>query len=307
MRTELTVDSRLDLDGVLDFLRVRAIPGIEEVGERSYRRALRIGGAEVMAGVEIDDAEGIRGLVGGDEVVGGDARRRIVITSSTDDAATHAELEHRVRRLFDLDAPIDEIDGILSRDPALAGRVATRPGIRIAGSLDAEEMLVRAIVGQQISVVAAQGHLREIAASGSALAEPDGGITRLFPTSRELLDRGADLLRGPESRRATLRGAAAALDSGELELTLDTPADPERLRAQLIALRGIGPWTADYLALRIHGAPDIALPGDSAVRLGLRRLGAEQWDPAAVLRFAEAFRPWRSYLMLHLWARAAAG
>ncbi|WP_181408920.1 DNA-3-methyladenine glycosylase 2 family protein [Schumannella soli] len=305
MRTELTVDARLDLDGVLDFVRVRAIPGIEEVGERHYRRALRIDGVEVIAGVEvIPEVEVVDRPRPADDTRA--ASRRIVVISNTDDPVLHAEIERRVRRLFDLDAPADEIDGVLSREPALAPLVAARPGIRIPGSLDAEEMLVRAIVGQQISVVAAQGHLREIAASGSALARPDGAITRLFPTARELLAGGAELLRGPESRRATLRGAAAAIDSGGLRLTLDVPADPAGLRAQLIALRGIGPWTADYLALRIHGSPDIALPGDSAVRLGLRRLGAEQWDPAAVLRFAEAFRPWRSYLMQHLWARAAA-
>ncbi|WP_181408378.1 DNA-3-methyladenine glycosylase [Schumannella sp. 10F1B-5-1] len=299
MRSILSVDPRLDLDGVLAFLRVRAIPGIEEVGEHDYRRSLVIDGEPIVAAIEIGSAEA-------------GSARHVVVTTSSDDAARHAEVEHRVRPLLDLDAPADEIDAALSRHPAVAERVALRPGMRIPGTLDAPEMLVRAIVGQQISVVAAQRHLREIAISGSALparlaATTDGAITRLFPTPRELLDGGADLLRGPESRRTTLRGAAAALDSGELALSLDAPAEPARLREQLIGLRGIGPWTADYLVLRIHGSPDIALPGDSAVRLGMRRLGETESDPAAVVRFAEQFRPWRSYLMLHLWARAAEG
>jgi AraC family transcriptional regulator, regulatory protein of adaptative response / DNA-3-methyladenine glycosylase II len=134
------------------------------------------------------------------------------------------------------------------------------------------------------------------------------GIDRALPSAAELADDGWTLLRAPESRRQTLARTAAAIASGELDLApIADRAMPAGLAEQLLAMRGIGPWTVGWLALFGYGDPDVLLTGDSAVRLGARRLGLEAVGPAELLAFAEPFRPWRSYLAMHLWVLAAPG
>ncbi|WBU38191.1 AlkA N-terminal domain-containing protein [Homoserinibacter sp. YIM 151385] len=275
-----------DLEGVLRFLRARAIPGVEDAGERHYARSLRARHGLAVARLELD-AE----------------RTAIGLELHLEDARDEAEVARRMLGLLDLDAPAAEIDAALGAHPLLAPRVRATPGIRIPGAVDGPEIAARAIVGQQISVVAALGHLTELAVAGDALPEPVGGIDRLFPTPAQLAEGGAELLRGPAARRATLRATSAALAEGAIVLDRDAgDRDAEEIRAQLLALRGIGPWTADYIGLRALGRRDVMMSGDVALRLGLRRLGVED---ATLLEFAEPFRPWRSHLALHLWAAAA--
>lgn len=227
-----------------------------------------------------------------------------------------AHLEHlddlpaliaRTRRVFDLDADSAVIDAALALDPRIAPSVAAYPGTRIAGSMAGTEMLTRAIVGQQVSVAAARTAVEHLVGT---LGEPlpaalaGNGVDTLFPTADALTGSAADVLTGPLARRETVARAAAAIADGRLRLDVSqTRAD---LTAALEAIRGIGPWTSNYLALRLLGSPDLLLTGDSAVRNGAAALGLPR-RPRELADAAAAFTPWRSYLMTHLWRAAAQG
>jgi AraC family transcriptional regulator of adaptative response / DNA-3-methyladenine glycosylase II len=163
------------------------------------------------------------------------------------------------------------------------------PGIRLAGSVDGEEALFRTLVGQQISVAAARtvlGRLVEDLGSGA------------FPSAETIAAGGRDVLRGPASRVNTIVGAAEALASGELRLDVETPA--VELRERLLALPGIGPWTADYLAMRVLGNPDILLGNDLVVRQSAAALGLPG-DLRGLEQRGAPWSPWRSYATVHLW------
>lgn len=175
-------------------------------------------------------------------------------------------------------------DAHFARDPWLGPLVAARPGMRVPGTIDAGELAVRAVLGQQVSVAAARTIAgRMVAAIGEPLPEPDGSLTHAWPAP-EAIEAYAPSLPMPRARRRTVAALAHALGEG---LRLDE-------RADLLALPGIGPWTADYIAMRL-GDPDAWLPTDVGVRHGLARLGA----PADA---AEAWRPFRSYAVVRLWA-----
>ncbi|MBH1938422.1 helix-turn-helix domain-containing protein [Streptomyces sp. AV19] len=265
---------------VFDFLGRRAIEGVEEMtgvpGARTYRRTLRLpygtGIAEVQEPHRAD---------------AGWLACRLHLTDLRDLAAA----VQRVRRLFDLDADPDAVAERLGADPALRPLVAARPGLRSPGAADADELAVRAVLGQQVSVAAA-GRLgaRLVAAHGTPLAAPDGTLTHLFPEPAALADAEFDGM--PEARRDTLRTVAGALADGTVRL--DPGADRDATEQRLLALRGVGPWTAGYIRMRALGDPDVFLPGDAGARRALTALGAEPED-------ADAWRPWRSYALHHLW------
>ncbi|WP_181723441.1 DNA-3-methyladenine glycosylase 2 family protein [Nocardia gipuzkoensis] len=174
-----------------------------------------------------------------------------------------------------------------------AGRPSFTPGIRVPGCLDGAELLLRTMIGQQISVSAAATHTARLV---EALGERvDGPIPLLFPAPETIAERGAEVLTGPARRIRSIVGAAAALASGELLLHQGrTAAD---LRRDLLALDGVGPWTADYVTMRLLADPDVLLGTDLVVRRGASLLGIDLTDTA---RWA----PWRSYLSMHLWKAA---
>jgi len=176
--------------------------------------------------------------------------------------------------------------------------VTALPGIRVPGAADPHEMLIRAMVGQQITVAAARTALTALA---EQLGErtPDGGL--LFPTMAAIAEHGAEVLRGPAARIRAITGAAAALADGSLTLTVGDDAVAQR--AALLAMPGIGPWTADYVRMRVLGDPDVFLPGDVAVRAGAAASGLPA-DPAPLTAWAARVAPWRSYLTAHLWRAA---
>jgi AraC family transcriptional regulator, regulatory protein of adaptative response / DNA-3-methyladenine glycosylase II len=211
----------------------------------------------------------------------------------------------RLRRLLDLDADPVAVDTLLAEDPALAPAVAEVPGIRLPGAADGLEIAVKALLGQQVSVVAARTAGARLAARlGDGLppglvGDPsDPQPTLLFPTAEALAE--ADVP-GPARRAAAIRGLATAVADGSL--VLDTGRDPAELRADLEALPGVGPWTAGYVAMRLLGDPDEPLVSDLAVRRGAAHLGLTD-DPAALADHALAWRPWRSYAAQHLWRNA---
>ena len=270
--------------GIFSFLAVRAIPGIEEGTSTSYARTLRLPHGDARFRVEYD---------------GGARERPLTLTIGAVDLRDLPALLSRVRRLFDLDADPEAIDGTLAADARLAGSVAGVRGMRLPGAVDPQELLVRAMVGQQITVAAARTALTQLSAAGSPTSAPGDGLDRLFPTPAEIAAAG-HLLRGPRRRTESLLHAASAMAGGRLEFGYGD--DVPSLTAALLPLPGVGPWTVGYAAMRVLGAPDIFLANDAAVRNGIRAL--DNGTSALSLDFREA-SPWRSYATMHLWRAAA--
>jgi len=185
----------------------------------------------------------------------------------------------RCRRLLDLDADPEAVTGYLSASgPVLGPLAAACPGRRVPGHVDGAELALRAVLGQQVSVAAARrlGE-RLVAAYGKPLERPEATLPI------------------PRARGAALTGLAASLASGQL--SVDPGAERDRVEAQLLAMPGIGPWTAGYIRMRALSDPDAFLPSDVGVRNALRRLGARKAE-----ELAGSWRPWRSYAVQHLWA-----
>jgi AraC family transcriptional regulator of adaptative response / DNA-3-methyladenine glycosylase II len=200
------------------------------------------------------------------------------------DASVDAE---SLRALLDLDADAPAIASHLSRDPLLAPLVAREPGRRVPGTTDPAEICFRAVLGQQISLAAAATHAgRIVAAAGARLAEPRGTVTHAWPTPEAIAAVPDSALAMPGSRRRTIRALAGALSGG-------ARVDPDAL----LALPGIGPWTASYISMRALKDPDAFLPTDLGVKHALARLPGA--DP-------ERWRPYRAYAVVHLWGSLAA-
>lgn len=291
---QLPARAPFDGRGLLRFLGARAIGGVETATDHSYTRTVRL--PHGPATVELS-------------LAGTDAAPTVVCAATLSNLADLAPLVGRVRRLLDLDADSAAIDLALRSDPQLEASVLLTPGIRVPGTLDPEETLFRALIGQQVSVAAARTALTRLTLTlGDPLAS-DGGSpevgapSRLFPTSARIAADGRDVLRGPAARINAIVRVAAELERGDLVLSYgDTRAE---LEAKLTALPGIGPWTAGYVALRVLGSPDILLTSDLAIRQGASRLGLPGEHRALAARGHE-WAPWRSYAGMHLWRAAGA-
>lgn len=272
----------LDPAPILAWLAPRAIAGIEHVDASGYRRTLRTPSGVVVASAAVDarSASGVS-VAGG---ANAEAAMRAVFAVDVDAAEADARLAWAAAR-HDL--------------PLLAASVAAAPRLRAPGCADPHEMVFRAVVGQQISVAAATGQLRLLATLGDALPEPVDGLGRVFPSDAQVAAGALAVLRGPVARSEAVARVAAALDDGSI--VVEQGVDLERMRARLVALKGIGPWTAGYVSLRL-GDPDVLLLGDSAARAGARRLGIDDL-PALAADVA----PWRTQLMLHCWRASALG
>ncbi len=212
------------------------------------------------------------------------------VSASLNGSALPAELVPRVRQLLNLDADSAAIDAHLAADPVLATTVAANPGTRLPGSLNIEEQLLRTMVGQQISIAAARTVLGRLA------AELDG--SGLFPTATQIAKRGLEVLRGPLRRVAAIHGVALALASGALVLHENLTV--EELTERLVALPGVGPWTAGYVAMRSLGAADVLLSTDLVLLKGAARLGLPN-TPKGITEYARQWAPYRSYAGLHVW------
>jgi AraC family transcriptional regulator, regulatory protein of adaptative response / DNA-3-methyladenine glycosylase II len=212
---------------------------------------------------------------------------RLEVTVAAHGAVTIEGPQAVGRWMFALDRPAP--DAALAGDPLLGPLVRKRPDLRVPGAADPFELAVRAVLGQQITVAAARGLAERIVAGcGTPLGHPSGALTHVFPTPEELLAADPRLFTMPAARRETLLALARAWPIAPAELPL---------------VRGIGPWTAGYVALR-SGRPDVFLPGDAGVRAALRRLGAPS-DPGSAVALADRWRPYRSHAVVHLWASLA--
>jgi AraC family transcriptional regulator of adaptative response / DNA-3-methyladenine glycosylase II len=302
--TTLRLDYRepYDWPRLLEFLRGRAIPGVEIVGDGFYRRVVHLGGhvGEIRV-------EAVRhGNARGNSVR---ARPALQLTVSPSLLPVLMQLVARVRRMFDLDAHPDRIDAVLRRDRTLARHLAKRPGLRVPGAIDPFEASIRALLGQQVSVAAATTLAGRFAArfgarykgsdgpAGSGALAVSDGLAYRFPTPAEVVAAGPDRIAKlgmPGKRGLAIHTFANAVASGAIRL--DASADLDTFVARLVELPGIGPWTAHYLAMRALHVPDAFPAADLGVQKALGMAGAK----AAEAR-AEAWRPYRSYAVLHLW------
>jgi AraC family transcriptional regulator, regulatory protein of adaptative response / DNA-3-methyladenine glycosylase II len=276
---------------LLAFLTLRAVPGVETAGEGWYARTLALphGTGTVRLDIGDHDEPGQTAFV--------------LATFALDDLRDTTAGVERVRRLLDADCDPVAVDEVLGRDPLLGPLVAARPGLRVPGHVDGNEIAVRAVLGQQVTVKGARTLAERLVRKlGGPLAAPDGTLTHLFPSAEAVA--GDDLsgigLTGPRTR--ALRALAAAVAGGVV--ALEPGADRAETRRALLALPGIGPWTVEYVALRALGDPDAIPLTDLGLRQALRSLGAPDGTKALAAR-AERWRPWRSYAALHLWAHLA--
>ena len=271
----------LEATGLIEYLGTRAVAGVEEVEGDVYRRSLALPNGPGV--VELRPTHGY-------------VAARFMLADLRDLAAA----VQRCRTLLDLDADPQAVTDALGADRLIGSLVRAAPGRRVPGHVDGHELAVRAVLGQQVSLAgAATLAARLVAEHGEALERPVGGVTHLFPSAAALAEVDPDSLAMPAGRRRTLLGLASALASGEIELD----AGSDRLDAQrrLIALPGIGPWTAGYVAMRALRDPDAFLASDLGVRHALNRLGADGSERSAE-RLAERWRPYRAYALQYLWA-----
>ena len=285
MRVELAAKVPFDGSGLLDFFAARAVPGIEEVTEGVYRRSVRLPGGPALIELEPRAAS-------------------VSVRISPSDPGDGDEAQRRCRALFGLDADPAAVNSVLTDDPLIAPLVAATPGRRVPGCADPAELAVRAVLGQQVSLAAARTlAARLVAECGEPLAEPRGSVTHLFPAATAIAAYPAERLAMPRSRARAVLTLGGALASGELEL--GSEADCDRAREAMLAVPGIGPWTAEYVAMRALGDRDAFLPTDLGVRHALVALGAAA-DSASAAARAESWRPYRAYALQHLWASSAA-
>ncbi len=275
----------LDSHGLIEFLDRRAVPGVEQVVDGAYRRSLRLTHGAGL--VELRPVEG-------------HVRARFTLEDLRDLAAA----VQRCRTLLDLDSDPAMVVEALGGDPVIGPLITAAPGLRLPGHVDAHELAVRAVLGQQVSVAgAATLAARLVSAHGEPLDRSQGGVTHLFPTAAALAAADPDTMAMPVSRRGALTGLTRAL--AREELRLDPGADREEAGRRLLALPGVGPWTATYIAMRALRDPDVFPASDLGVRHALERLGHDG-RAAAAIRLAERWRPYRAYAAQHLWATLTA-
>ena len=271
----------LDWDWLLAFLALRLTPGVDAIRDGRYHRTVAVGG--VAGSITVEPLRGEAALL---------VRVRLP------EYAGVQELVERVRRLFDLDADPREIAAQLARSPALRPRVAAAPGLRVPGAWDPFEIAMRAVIGQQISVRAATTLIGRLVAAFGGRVDAGDGLTHLFPRAEVLADADVAAIGLPRARAATVRALAAAVADGEP--VLDAACGSDAMIERLCAIRGIGPWTAQYIAMRGLGEPDAFPAGDLGVRKALGN-GAGPLAATAVERLADAWRPWRAYAVMYLW------
>ncbi len=289
----VTLNYRQPYDWVrmLDFMRGRAIPGVEVVTDTDYSRTVRVGDAAGVINVRHDRKA-----------------QHLLLTVRGVATPDLFGVVQQVREMFDLDAPVRDIRAVLGKDPVLKRRLKRYPGVRVPGAWNGFELTVRAILGQQISVKAAttlSGRIVERYGTALKAINPElegGSLTHLFPEPGVVASARLNNLGIVGARVATIRRVAKAVVDGTLDF--DAAVDPDTFCQSLIAIRGIGDWTAQYIAMRALKAPD-AFPSSD---LGLLRAFDDEKDerikPAALAAMSEEWRPWRAYAALLLWSSA---
>ena len=275
-------------DEVLGFLRTRALPGVEFVNDTSYARLL--GSAEEPGWLRLRASP--RG------------EHALELELHCPRSAQMLDVVTRLRRMFDLDANPLIIAATFATDPLLGPLIALRPGLRLPGGWDGFETAVRAVLGQQISVAAARTLATRIVHRWGEplLLSALPGLEKMFPTPAALAQADLREVGVTAARAATISGVAQAVLDGRVGFqpgqSLDTFVD------RWITLRGIGDWTAQYIAMRALSHPDAFPAADLILRREAGAEGAPLGTKALIAR-AEAWRPWRAYAVMHLWRGTA--
>lgn len=265
---------------LLDFLAYHVVPGMEACGSGWYARTLDLAHGPGAVRVELADDT--------------DVRATLVLTDLRD----APEAERCVRRLVAAEDDTTAAHAALDDDPVLGPLARTRPGLRVPGQVDGAETAVRTVVGQQISVVGARTvTARMVLEHGRAVETGVPGLTHLFPSPATLAAVDPETLPMPRARGRAIVALTGALAEGRV--VLDADHDRQETRRAMLALPGIGPWTTDYVAMRVLRDPDAFLPTDLGVRQAISRLGL---DPVEVIAASGQWRPWRTYALMHLWA-----
>jgi AraC family transcriptional regulator, regulatory protein of adaptative response / DNA-3-methyladenine glycosylase II len=276
----LPVRTPFAYEGLFGHLAASSVPGVEEVRDGAFRRTLRL-----------PNGSGIVSLTPHPDHV----RCELVLDDFRDLSTAIA----RCRRLLDLDADPEAVVDALGADADLSALVAKAPGQRIPRTVDEPELALRVVLGQQVSLKAARTHAgRIVAAYGQPVADVNGGLTHVFPAVEQLAEIDPAHLAFPKSRQRSLITLIGALADGDV--VLDAGCDWNRAREQLLALPGIGPWTAEVIAMRGLGDPDAFPATDLGVRLAAEHLGLPA-DPRPLIERSTQWRPWRSYATQHLW------
>ena len=284
----LAVRTPFGATALLDFLAYHLVPGVEVAGPGWYARTLDLPHGPGILRLHLDPSL--------DDLEPGRTAQVAATFTLTDLRDTGAAVE-RARRLVDADCDPLAVGAHLGTDPLLAPLVARHPGLRVPGQVDGEETALRTVIGQQVSVTGARTVTgRIVAAHGTPVDTGVPGLTHVFPRTDVMAALDPETLPMPRARGRALVGLAAALAAGEV--ALDRGPERDAVRERMLALPGIGPWTADYVAMRALAHPDVFLPTDVGVRTALTRLGA---DPAEAIAASDRWRPWRSYALLHLW------
>jgi AraC family transcriptional regulator, regulatory protein of adaptative response / DNA-3-methyladenine glycosylase II len=283
LRVVLDVRPPFDPALAFAFLRARAVTGAEAFSGDAYLRATAMNGKTGV--VAISPAKG---------------RDAVVVEVSSSLAPSLMTIAARVRRLFDSDSDPSLIGAHLSRDPLLKQRVKARPALRVMGAFDPFEWAVRAVLGQQVSVRAAltiAGRLVAKLGVPVTCDASEGAPSFAWPDAARLADASEETIASiglTRARARTLRGLARAVADGAL--VLDRMADPETTRDALLALPGIGPWTAQYIEMRVLGWPDAFPAGDLGLRKALGGVSTAECEARSA-----QWRPWRAYAAAHLW------
>ena len=271
---------------LLSFFADRATPGVEVVDGDSYRRTICLNGDHSIVEIRPDTRDGYLSL-----------------TLHSVNTNALFETVQKAREVFDLDAPVTEITAVLANDKTLRAILRKAKGVRVPGSWDGFELTIRAILGQQISVKAATTLAGRIAERYGEKLQLTGDsdeavLNRIFPPAERLMRARFNNLGVLQSRVDTIRRVAAAVASGELHF--DVAQDPDEFCSTLMSIRGIGDWTAQYVAMRALKTPD-AFPGSD---LGLIKAIEQpaRVTPKELLMRAEDWRPWRAYAAMLLWS-----
>ncbi len=283
IRVRLPFREPFDAKGLLSFFAARAVEGVELGAEHSYARTLSLANGPGVVQVEHHASALVASFW---------------LTSLSDLGAAIS----RVRRLFDLDADPQGVATTFDTDPHLGPVARRHPGRRAPGAVDGNELAVKAVLGQQVSVAAARTLARRIAESrGTRFELPGAPLGLLFPSASQLAAASPEEFAIPRSRGVALIGLCAALADGTVDLSIGVPRTEARER--LLALKGIGPWTASYIAMRALSDPDVLLDDDLGVIHGARALGLPT-DRKALAEIGRNWAPWRSYATQLLWLAA---